>query len=201
MMLNFFPSFPEVEAASEFIFLVDRSGSMSGSYINSARETLVLFLKSLPQGNYFNIIGFGSSFRSLFPQTVPYDKKHLEKAIEHAKGMDADLGGTELLSPLQHILGMKPRSGYARQVFVLTDGSVGNTDACIREMKKNIKNARYCIALFLCVEYIVFLYPRCFTFGIGSGAPSAPVNGLAQAGNGAAEFVKEGERMQPKVCE
>ena len=41
---------------------------------------------------------------------------------------------------------------------------------------------------------------RCFTFGIGSGASSALVNGLAQAGNGAAEFVKEGERMQPKVA-
>ena len=26
------------------------------------------------------------------------------------------------------------------------------------------------------------------------------MNGLAQAGNGAAEFVKEGERMQPKVA-
>ena len=145
VMLNFFPSFPEVEAASEFIFLVDRSGSMSGSYINSARETLVLFLKSLPQGNYFNIIGFGSSFRSLFPQTVPYDKKHLEKAIKHAKGMDADLGGTELLSPLQHIFGIKQRCGYARQVFVLTDGSVSNTDVCIREMKKNIENARWVV--------------------------------------------------------
>ena len=40
---------------------------------------------------------------------------------------------------------------------------------------------------------------RCFTFGIGSGASTALVEGLAQAGNGAAEFVKEGERMQPKV--
>ena len=40
---------------------------------------------------------------------------------------------------------------------------------------------------------------RCFTFGIGSGASSALVSGLAEAGNGAAEFVKEGERMQPKV--
>ena len=34
---------------------------------------------------------------------------------------------------------------------------------------------------------------RCFTFGIGSGASTALVEGLAQAGNGAAEFVKEGE--------
>jgi hypothetical protein len=181
VMLNFFPSFPEIEAACEFIFLVDRSGSMSGSYIKSARETLVLFLKSLPQGNYFNIIGFGSSYTSLFPNPVPYDEKHLEKAIKHAQGMEADLGGTELLRPLQHIFETKPRSGYARQVFVLTDGSVSNTDACIQEMRKNLKNA------------------RCFTFGIGSGASSALVSGLATAGNGAAEFVKEGERMQPKV--
>ena len=41
---------------------------------------------------------------------------------------------------------------------------------------------------------------RCFTFGIGSGASTALVEGLARAGNGTAEFVKHGERMQPKVC-
>lgn len=44
---------------------------------------------------------------------------------------------------------------------------------------------------------------RCFTFGIGSGASSALVEGMAAAGGGTAEFVKEGERLQPKVrhCE
>ena len=42
---------------------------------------------------------------------------------------------------------------------------------------------------------------RCFTFGIGLGASTALVEGLARAGNGTAEFVKEGERMQPKVFE
>ena len=40
---------------------------------------------------------------------------------------------------------------------------------------------------------------RCFTFGIGSGASTSLVEGLAKAGNGSSEFVKEGERMQPKV--
>ena len=40
---------------------------------------------------------------------------------------------------------------------------------------------------------------RCFTFGIGSGASTALVEGLARAGNGSAEFIKGSERMQPKV--
>ena len=41
---------------------------------------------------------------------------------------------------------------------------------------------------------------RCFTFGIGSGASTELVEGLARAGQGSAEFVKEDERLQPKVC-
>ena len=40
---------------------------------------------------------------------------------------------------------------------------------------------------------------RVFTFGIGSGASTELVKGLAKAGNGSAEFIKEGERMQSKV--
>ena len=40
---------------------------------------------------------------------------------------------------------------------------------------------------------------RVFTFGIGSGASTALVKGLAKTGNGTAEFIKEGERLQPKV--
>ena len=38
-----------------------------------------------------------------------------------------------------------------------------------------------------------------FTFGIGSGASTALVKGLARAGNGSSEFIKEGERLQGKV--
>ena len=153
VMLNFFPNFANVEAACEFVFVVDRSGSMRGAYIRSARETLVLFLKSLPEGSYFNIVGFGSSYKTLFHETVPYDEQHLEKAIKHAQQMEADLGGTELLTPLQYIFGVKPRSGYSRQVFVLTDGSVSNTNACIQQMKNNVKNARCVLIVSIVVLF------------------------------------------------
>ena len=48
-------------------------------------------------------------------------------------------------------------------------------------------------------QFLSFSLPRCFTFGIGSGASTALVKGLAKAGNGTAEFVQHGERLQPKV--
>ena len=142
VMLNFFPKFSTARAACEFIFVVDRSGSMSGGFIKSASETLVLFLKSIPPGCHFNIIGFGSRYQSLFPRSVPYDQSNLDTAVRHAEGLRADLGGTELLSPLRHIFGLPLLSGLPRQVFVLTDGSVSNTSACISEVKKNVKHTR-----------------------------------------------------------
>lgn len=143
VMLNFFPKIKAKRAACEFIFLIDRSGSMSGSYIKSARETLILFLKSIPPGCSFNIIGFGSSYRLLFPKSVPYDQQNLDKAMHHAETVQADLGGTELLEPLKNIFEKQPLlPGLPRQVFVLTDGSVSNTNACIQQVKKHSNIAR-----------------------------------------------------------
>ena len=142
VMLNFFPKFTTKRASCEFIFVVDRSGSMGGSFINSARETLALFLKSIPPGCSFNIIGFGSSYQSLFPESVPYNQDTLDKAVRHVEGIGADLGGTELFGPLQHIYKQPLLLGLPRQVFVLTDGSVSNTHSCIEEVKKNVRHAR-----------------------------------------------------------
>ena len=145
-MISFFPQFDDscdTYTSSEFIFLVDRSGSMNGGFIKSARETLILFLKSLPEGCNFNIIGFGSSYEKLFPAvSVPYTQETLDKATQHAQRMQADLGGTELLRPLEYIFSEKTTSGLPRQVFVLTDGAVSNTDMCVRKVKQNAATSR-----------------------------------------------------------
>ena len=59
----------------EYVFLLDRSGSMSGLRIQKAKEALILFIKSLPQDTYFNVISFGSSSEKLFPQSMRYSDK------------------------------------------------------------------------------------------------------------------------------
>jgi len=54
-------------AKSEFIFVLDRSGSMgTGNRIEKAKESLIIFLKSLPVGSYYNIYSFGTSFKSMY---------------------------------------------------------------------------------------------------------------------------------------
>jgi uncharacterized protein with von Willebrand factor type A (vWA) domain len=88
---------------SVFIFLVDRSGSMSGSAISRVKNALHLFLRSLPSDSYFNIIGFGSTWKSLFEDTVSvtYSNHNLQIATKHVNSIEANYGGTELFQPLE----------------------------------------------------------------------------------------------------
>ena len=67
----------EDEIAKEYIFLIDRSGSMH-STIKMAREALILFLLSLPSGSKFNVCSYGSHFEFIFPdvRSVPYNDEN-----------------------------------------------------------------------------------------------------------------------------
>jgi hypothetical protein len=89
-----------IEVTNEFIFVVDCSGSMGDeNKIGLARQAMLLFLKSLPVNCHFNIIRFGSEYNSLFNEiTVVYNEENALKAEQLSKNMQADLGGTELVS-------------------------------------------------------------------------------------------------------
>ncbi|XP_074497542.1 von Willebrand factor A domain-containing protein 5A-like isoform X1 [Sebastes fasciatus] len=188
VMLSLYPEFSKavmssVASCGEFVFLLDRSGSMQGPRIKSARDTLLLLLKSLPMGCYFNIYSFGSSFQHIFPKSVEYGQKTMEEALLKVEEMEANLGGTEILQPLKGIYSQPCIPNQPRQLFVFTDGEVGNTKDVINLVKKNSGSH------------------RCFSFGIGEGASSALINGLAKEGGGHAQFITGTDRMQPKVMQ
>jgi hypothetical protein len=64
-----------------------------------ARQAMLLFLKSLPVNCHFNILRFGSRYQALFNEiTVVYNEENALKAEQLSKNMQADLGGTELVS-------------------------------------------------------------------------------------------------------
>jgi uncharacterized protein with von Willebrand factor type A (vWA) domain len=63
------------------VFLLDRSGSMGGQKMNQAKQSLVLFLKSLPDQALFNIVSFGSDHKFMFSESVSYNDINLTQAI------------------------------------------------------------------------------------------------------------------------
>ncbi|XP_073720719.1 von Willebrand factor A domain-containing protein 5A isoform X6 [Misgurnus anguillicaudatus] len=197
VMISLYPEFPEEVMSSlatqgEFVFVIDRSGSMASMMhngegaqirIESAKETLLLLLKSLPMGCYFNIYGFGSDFESFFPQSVVYNQDTMDQALNKVNEMRADMGGTEILQPLKHIYSQPCYPEHPIQLFVFTDGEVGNTKEVLDLVKLHAHSH------------------RCFSFGIGEGASTALITGMAKEGSGHAQFITGTDRMQPKVME
>ena len=46
-----------------YVFLIDQSYSMGGKLIELVKQALLLFIQSLPEQSYFQLIGFGSDFK------------------------------------------------------------------------------------------------------------------------------------------
>ena len=86
------------------------------------------------------------------------------------------------IEPRRQILTTPPaQRGLTRQLFVLTDGQVSNSNACISTVRAHNNNARV------------------FSLGVGSAADRHLVKGLARAGQGTSAFASIGEPITGKV--
>ncbi|NXL17403.1 VW5B1 protein, partial [Setophaga kirtlandii] len=186
IMLNFCPDLRTVQpglrkAQGEFIFLVDRSRSMSDVSISRAKDALLVILKSLMPACLFNIIGFGSTFKTLFPVSQAYCEESLLIACQSVRRIRADMGSIHLLSPLKWLLRQPIHRGHPRLLFVLTAGAISNTGKVLELLRDHSCST------------------RCYSFGLGPNACRRLVRGLAAVSRGVSEFLEEGERLQPKM--
>eukprot|EP00471_Norrisiella_sphaerica_P003377 CAMPEP_0184478894 /NCGR_PEP_ID=MMETSP0113_2-20130426/785_1 /TAXON_ID=91329 /ORGANISM="Norrisiella sphaerica, Strain BC52" /LENGTH=1000 /DNA_ID=CAMNT_0026856825 /DNA_START=36 /DNA_END=3038 /DNA_ORIENTATION=+ len=171
---------PDTDMFCEIIFLVDVSGSMSGSRMEQTKATLQIFLASLPTNCLFNIVRFNRRHVSLFPTSQQYNDQTMAQAETFVNAMVAR-GGTNIMDPLQAVLLAKEVPGYPRQVFLLTDGEVGNTDAIVQMSAEHAQSTRI------------------FTFGIGSGASVALCKGVARKSRGTCEMVRQTDQITEQV--
>jgi len=73
----------DLEGLGEFIFLLDRSGSMAcGQRMKLANDAAIVFVKSLPASCYFNIISYGyPNIAPMWPKSVPYTEENVAHAV------------------------------------------------------------------------------------------------------------------------
>ena len=178
------PNYEIPNFSGNFMFIVDRSGSMWGDRIQMAKESLIYFLKSLPDTkSKFNIVSFGSTYEKIFDNFVDITEDNINTAIDISNKFDADLGGTELLEPLIYLEECLKNNKRPTRIFILTDGAVFNTEECLEKIKNigKTKDIRF------------------FSLGIGSGCDEILVRGMSRKGNGIPEFVENAEQITEKV--
>ncbi|KAM9985814.1 hypothetical protein ACTFIZ_002117 [Dictyostelium cf. discoideum] len=184
--INFTPSFShlssdDVNQKSEFIFLIDCSGSMSGKPIKKAKRALEIIIRSLNENCKFNIYCFGGRFTKAFDNSKVYNDETLAQISKYVEKIDANLGGTELLPPIRDILSTESDFEYPRQLFILTDGEVSERDCLINYVATESNNTRI------------------FTYGIGNSVDTELVIGLSKACKGYYEMIKDNSNFEEQV--
>lgn len=171
----------------DIIFVVDRTGSMSGEKIEQAREALKFCLRSLNTGDRFNVVTFNESPDPLFKGLVVASKDNVDKALKVASGLSA-VGGTNIDGALETSLPMANDLKRPAYVLFLTDGlpTVGQTD-----ISKILENAAA-----KAPDHI-----RLFVFGVGYDVNTHLLDKLSSAHKGTSVYVKPGEDLEVKVSD
>lgn len=165
--------------------VVDCSGSMGGVSIEQTRAAVCAIVAQLTPADRVNVLRFGSTHQWLLrrpqPATVPVQRTMLQAAEE----LQADLGGTELLSALNAGLDDLARLPAdvcgERVLFVISDGEVWNLD--------------HAAFLARCAREHV----RVFAVAVGSAAVESTFAPLTRATGGSLERVLPGDAMAERI--
>ena len=183
---------PEVKAADAkppaktIVFVVDRSGSMSGKKIEQAKAALKFVLNNLSEGDLFNVVAYDSVVESFAPELQRYDNDSRKKALGFVEGIYAG-GSTNISGALKAALGMLKDSKRPSYVIFLTDGKpttgVTKESQIVADAKSQNK-----------------VRARVISFGVGYDVNSRLLDKLARANFGQSEYVRPNEDIENRVA-
>ena len=182
---------PEVKAAEEkpvaktVVFVVDRSGSMSGEKIEQAKNAAKFVLNNLRDGDLFNIVAYDSEISTFKPELQKFDDDARAAAIGFVDGLYAG-GSTDINGALKRALGMLADNKRPTYVLFLTDGlpTTGETgEAAIVQNSEEANDVR----------------ARVFAFGVGYDVNSRLLDRLARTNFGLSQYVRPKEDIEASV--
>ena len=131
----------------EMLYMIDVSGSMSGTSIEQAREALLQALDRLRPSDRFGILAFCNTYQEFSPQPLPATADNLAKARDYVRNLEAG-GGTEMLPALLHLMRKPQIPGTLRHIVLLTDGDLGNEEQIFAALRHDLGGARlYTVAI------------------------------------------------------
>ncbi|CAJ1079037.1 protein mono-ADP-ribosyltransferase PARP4 isoform X1 [Xyrichtys novacula] len=168
-MLVFYPEFKaDSSSVDEVVLLIDTSESMKGESLHMAQKIALQFIKQLHSNLRLNVILFGTDHREAFLTARPF-REAFQEAKSFIKSFTPVGGSTELWRPLRALSLLPPSSGV-RNLLLLSDGHIQNTELTLKLLRENAQHTRL------------------FTCGLSPTANRYMLRALAQAGGGAYEF-------------
>ncbi len=162
---------PDAEIAPrELFFLLDTSGSMSGSPLETVVAAVKKALVTLRPSDTFQIIDFADTASSFASHPLLATPEAIERGIAYLAHLRAS-GGTNQLAGIHAALSAEGNPSRVRFVVFMTDGYIGNEREVIDLTRKEIGRARI------------------FSFGVGSSVNRYLLDEVAIAGRGKAEYL------------
>ena len=167
-----------------FIFLIDQSGSMWGEKINISKKALELFLQSLPAKSYYQLIGFGTDFVKYDKTPKEYTQENIEESLKTIKELEANLSGTNILSPLKSIFSDEAYNeiNLRKNIILLTDGQIENEEETLNLIKEN--NSKF----------------RIFSIGIGYDFDEDLIKKSGKYGKGGYNLCKDIDKLNSIIA-
>lgn len=168
------------QMAREFVFVLDRSGSMSGEPILQARNALRACLRALNPGDTFRILLFDNTLEWYQPEPLAVTQEQVDRADAYLERVHGR-GGTEIAAAMNAVLAIPPDAQRTRFVVFLTDGAVSAETRLLDGIRSRIGTARL------------------FTFGIGPSVNRALLSKMAELGRGRASFLQLNEDIEGAI--
>ncbi len=109
----------------DYLFLIDKSGSMGTIKMKVVRQAVLLSLSTLLPEDRFNLIAFDNQSVVWKAAWAPNDGIHFAIAEDWIERLQAD-GGTELWSALRRAFSLIHQSDREVVLVIFTDGQVGD---------------------------------------------------------------------------